>query len=165
MTKPAIKTPEIDIDGPAMTRGYVQDRVISPVAGATKAWRRPDGLAYMLERKQIAGHQWQAGDRLQQDYQTSMMQAGARSGGIRGGGAPTEIPQNAIDASRRVKAALSHLPAEILTINTLFLLGGSEDGQTSFENIAKRVGEDKRAIPIAIRAGLSILARHYGYET
>jgi hypothetical protein len=160
---------EIAIDGPARISGsYVQDREISTVAGSPKAWRRPDGLAFMRDRKQIAGHQWEAGNRLQEDYQLSQMEAGARSGGasgVRGGGGPTEIPDSAIDASRRLRAAMSNLPAEIETIITLFVLGSSEDGATSFENIAKRVGEDKRAIPLAIRSGLSLLARHYGLCT
>ncbi|HEX2654496.1 MAG TPA: hypothetical protein VHN11_12690, partial [Xanthobacteraceae bacterium] len=76
----AQSAPEDDVQGPArISAAYVQDREISPVAGSPKAWRRPDGLAFMRDRKQIAGHQWEAGNRLQEDYQLSQMEAGARS--------------------------------------------------------------------------------------
>lgn len=161
---PNPKPQDDGIDGPAVERGFVQDRTISPVAGATKAWRRLDGLAYLLDRKLIAGHQRDAGTRLQEDYQTSLMEAGARSGGCisNGGRGKTEIPDSAIMAGARVKAALAVLPPELLSMTVLFLLPDFSKEALSLEKIAARVREDKRSITLGVRAALSLLARHYG---
>lgn len=158
MTEPEIDTPAI------ITTDHVQDRIVSPVAGAPKAFRRLDGLGWMEERKVIKGHQIEAGRRLQQDYALSQRQGGAKSGGERtdGGRDGWDIPQAAIDAKDRMKAALSVLTPETLTMTTLFLFPDHKDEAPTLENIAARVKEHKRCVSFGIRTALSLLARHYG---
>jgi hypothetical protein len=144
---------------------HVRDRNVSTNAGAAKAWSRHDGLRYLQRRRAIARHQYEAGTKLQDDYQVSLMQGGARSGGERSGGGRRsfDIPQIAIDADRRVDQALAILPPELLSMTVLFLLPHSSDDSFSLEQIAKVVREDKRSITLGVRAALSLLARHYGY--
>lgn len=158
------KPDAVEIVGPAIQRSnHIQDREISTVAGAPKAWRRLDGLAWLMERKAIAGHQRDAGRRLQEDYELSQMQGGARSGGERTSGRSSyEIPDSALDAKDRVKAALSVVPPELVSMTVLFLLPDFEAKPFSLERIATMVREDKRSISLGVRAALSLLARHYG---
>lgn len=161
MTKPE----PAEIVGPAMQRPHhIQDREISTVAGSPKAWRRLDGIAYLKSRKLINSSQEQAAIRLQEDYEKSQMQGGAQSGHERtsGGRKGYDIPDAALDAGKRLKEALSVLTPEILSITVLFLLPHTATTGFSLEHIAKRVGEDKRAINLGIRTALSLLARHYG---
>lgn len=151
-------------ESPAIiTDMHRQDRGISPIAGAPKAWRRIDGLDYLLERKSIARHQVEAGRRLQDDYELSQMQGAARSGMERvGGRGSRDIPDSALDAGKRMKQALAEIPPELLSMTVLFLLPDFRIESFSLERIAKMVGEDKRAIGLGVRAALSLLARHYG---
>lgn len=154
-----------DIQSPArITEDHVQDRIINPAAGAPQAYRRLDGLAWLMERKVIAGHQLEAGRRLQDDYQLSQMEGGARSGGERtsGGRSSYDIPEAAHAAGKRVKEALAILTPETLTMTMLFLLPDYKAESPTLENIAARVGEHKRSVTLGIRTALSLLARHYG---
>jgi hypothetical protein len=166
MTKSAPQDKDDEIAAPAVISNDMrQDRTISPVAGAQKAWRRLDGLACLRERKQIARHQVEAGTRLQDDWQESLMEGGSRGGGVKtdGGRGSYEIPQRAIDARGRVKQALAILPPELLTMTILFLLPDFREQPLNLERIGQMVKEDKRSITLGIRASLSLLARHYGY--
>lgn len=152
-----------EIQSPAIiSTDHVQDRELSPVAGAPKGFRRVDGLAMM--EKTIARHQYEAGRRLQEDYAESQMEGGAKSGGqkVDGGRRDYDIPQYAIDAARRVNNALAILTPELLTMTMLFLLPDHRREAPTFENIAARVGRHKRCISFGIETALSLLARHYG---
>lgn len=163
MTKPA--TTNDEPDGPAIiTSDHVQDRVLSPVAGAKRGYRHLDGLAWMEERKTIASYQFAAGRRLQEDFELSQMRGGAQSGGERTNGnrRSWDIPDSALAASDRVNEALSVLTPEITTMTMLFLLPDFEKRTQTLEEIARRAGEHKRAITLGIRTALSLLARHYG---
>lgn len=156
-----------EIEGPArITPLHVQDRELTTVAGGPKGWRRLDGLQYLKDRKLIDSNQFQAGERLQNDYAEAQMEAMPRSGTGGSGYGPRDIPQQAIDADRRFHAALAVLPPAILTLTVVFLIPQTnENGEREFlsmEQIAKRVREDKRAIPLAMRTALSLLGRHYG---
>jgi len=153
-----------DIEGPALVRpDHIQDRGISKEIGAEKAYRRVDGLAMLSHQNAIARHQYEAGRRLQEDYALSQMEGGARSDGtkVNGGRRDFDIPQYAIDARDRLKAATAVLPPELLTMTTLFLFPDHKDEAPTFENIAVRVKEHKRCISFGVRAALSLLARHY----
>ncbi len=166
MTKPAKAQPrEQEPDGPAVVRReHVQDRELSTVAGAPRGYRVRDGLAWMVERKQIHGHQLEAGRRLQEDYARAMDALFPKSRMERGGGSgrAPEVSNDAIDAKARVTEALSVLPPELLSMTVLFLFPDFEQDGFSVERIAARVREDKRAIGLGVRASLSLLARHYG---
>jgi hypothetical protein len=152
-------------ESPAViTADHVQDRVISPTAGAKQGYRRLDGLAWMLERKTIAGYQEAAGRRLQEDFELSQLRGGAQSTGERTSSSRRswDIPDAAIDAKGRVDDALAVLTPEITTMTMLFLLPDFQLKTQTLEEIAKRSGEHKRAVTLGIRTALSLLARHYG---
>jgi hypothetical protein len=139
-----------------------QDRVLSPVAGAPKGFRRIDRLQWLSDHNAIGAHQLHAGRRLQADWQTSKIESRPRMmTGVSGGGAGGELSDAALDAGRRVTRALAVLPAELVTLTTLFLL--PEDHPFSLERCAAMVKEDRRAAAYGIRIALSLLARHYGY--
>lgn len=163
MAKPA-EHENTDIQAPArITEDHVQDRGTSTAAGAPKAWRKLDGLAWLMARKSIASHQLEAGRRLQEDYELSQLQGGARSGGERANGKRSyDLPDSALDAGKRVKNALAILPPELVSMTILFLLPDFSERSFSLERIAGMVKEDKRAVGLGVRAGLSLLARHYG---
>lgn len=158
-------TPEDDIIPPAVIGpDHLQDRVISPIAGAKQGYRRLDGLAWMLERKTIAGYQEAAGRRLQEDFELSQMRGGAQSTGERTNGnrRSWDIPDNALDAGRRVNDALAVLTPELLKMTCLFLLPNFENKTLTLEEIAVQTKEHKRVISFGVRTALSLLARHYG---
>jgi hypothetical protein len=150
------------IDGPAVvTALHRQDRVLGTAPGAAKGFRRIDRLQWLADHKAIGDHQLYAGRRLQADWQTSKIEASARMGFGGGGGIPGSLSDAALEAGRRVKNALAVLPAELVTLTTLFLL--PEDHPFSLERVAAMVKEDRRAAAYGIRIALSLLARFYGY--
>lgn len=143
-----------------------KDRLLSPVAGAPKGYRRVDRLQWLKDHGAIGDHQLFAGRRLQQDWQTSKLQNApsmqmTRAGS--GAGTGSTLPDAKLEAGRRVHAALGVLPPELVTLTCLFLL--PEDHPFSIERLAAKVKEDKRAVSYAVRLALSLLARHYGYAT
>ena len=150
------------VDGPAVvTALHRKDRVLGPGAGAARGFRRIDRLQWLADHKAIGDHQLYAGRRLQADWQTSKIEASPRMGFGGGGGIPGALSDAALEAGRRVKNALAVLPAELVTLTTLFLL--PEDHPFSLERVAAMVKEDRRAAAYGIRIALSLLARHYGY--
>lgn len=151
-------------EAPAViTRLHRKDRVLSPAAGAPKAWRRMDRLQWLRDHNSIGDHQLHAGRRLQADWQTSKIEARPRMMvGISGQGGPGGVlPDAVLDAGQRVRRALAVLPPELTTLTSVFLL--PEDHPFSLEHCAKLVKEDRRAAAFGIRVALSLLARHYGY--
>jgi len=152
-------------EGPAIvTAMHKQSRALSKVAGSPKGWRRIDRLQWLRDHNAIADHQLFAGRRLQEDWQQSKLEASPSMQMSRsGGGASTSISDGKCDAIDRLKRAMAQLPREVETILTLFLL--PEDEPFSLERCAAIVREDVKAARFAIRVGLTILARHYGYST
>jgi hypothetical protein len=71
------------------------------------------------------------------------------------------LSDTALEAGRRVQAALSVLPAELRPLTELFLL--PEDHPFSLERCAALVRQDRRAAAFGIRVALSLLARYYGF--
>ena len=141
---------------------HAQDRLLSPAAGAPKGYRRIDRLQWLKDHGAIGDHQLFAGRRLQQDWQISKLEAAPSMQMVRAGGVPgSSLPDAKLDAGKRVKAALSSLPPELVTLTCLFLL--PEDHPFSIERLAAKIREDKRAVAYAVRLSLSMLARHYGY--
>jgi hypothetical protein len=140
-----------------------QDRVLSPVAGAPKGFRRIDRLQWLKDHGGIADHQLFAGRRLQQDWQLSKIESAPRMSFGAGGGSPGTLSDTALDAGQRAQAALSALPPELRSLTELFLL--PEDHPFSLERCAALVRQDRRAAAFGIRVALSLLARHYGYST
>lgn len=80
-----------------------------------------------------------------------------------GGASRGDLSDAALDAGTRFKDALAVLPAELVTLISLFLL--PEDHPNSLQHVALMVRRDKRAASYGIQIGLSLLARHYGYST
>lgn len=142
---------------------HKRDRVLSPVAGAAKGFRRIDRLQWLRDHGSIGDHQLFAGRRLQEDWQLSKIEAAPRMVFVPGGGTPGALSDAALDAGRRVAKALSVLPGELRALTELFLL--PEDHPFSLERCAAIVREDRRAAAFGIRIALSLLARHYGYAT
>ena len=153
----------IGVEAPArLDPLHRQDRVLSPVAGAAKGFRRIDRLQWLRDHGGIADHQLFAGRRLQQDWQLAKIEASPRmSFGAGGGGSPGTLSDAALEAGRRAQAALAVLPAELRTLTELFLL--PEDHPFSLERCAALVRQDRRAAAFGIRVALSLLARHYGF--
>lgn len=162
MTKPK---PQDAPEGPAIvTAMHKRDRLLSPVAGAPKGFRRIDRLQWLRDHGVIADHQLFAGRRLQQDWQLSKLESSPQMQMARAGGAATTALSDAkCDAIDRLKRAMAQLPAELETLLALFLL--PEDEPFSLERCAAIVREDRKAASFGIRLGLTILARHYGYST
>lgn len=165
--KPVSATaPERDAVEPPASIGAMhrQDRVLSPVAGAAKGFRRVDRLQWLADHGSIEDHQLFAGRRLQQDWQLSKIESAPRMGlGVSGGGQAGSLSDAALDAGRRAQRALSVLPRELRQLTELFLM--PEDHPFSLERCAAIVREDRRAATYGIRIALSLLARHYGYST
>lgn len=164
--KPNPEPSQEQIEGPAViSRDHIQDRLISTAAGAPKAWRRQDGVDWLRKRRQLNRLQEEAANRLQEDYQQSLGVRIARSRNQKqDGGHGHDISQAAIDADRRLSAALAVLTQEILSMTVLFLIPHTATTGFSCEHIGKMVGEDKRCVPFGVRTALSLLARHYGSE-
>ena len=137
--------------------------MISPAAGAPKAWRRVDRLQWLRDHNSIGDHQLHAGRRLQADWQTAKIETAPRMMiGVRGQGGPAGVLSDAaLDAGQRVAKALAVLPPELTRLTTLFLM--PEDHPFSLEHCAGLVKEDRRAAAFGLRVALSLLARHYGY--
>lgn len=153
-----------DVEAPAVLSAlYKRDRVLSAVAGAPKGYRRIDRLQWLKDHGTIGDHQLFAGRRLQEDWQTSKIEAAPRMVFTRGGGQPGVLSDAALDAGRRVAKALAVLPGELRSLTELFLL--PEDHPFSLERCAALVREDRRAAAFGIRIALSLLAKHYGYAT
>lgn len=164
--KPARETLEDEnrIETPAkITAMHAQDRELSVAAGAPKGFRRIDRLQWLADHGTIADHQLFAGRRLQQDWQLAKIETGARMMFGAGGAMPGLLSDTKLDAGRRVQRALSVLPPELRQMVELFLL--PEDHPFSLERVAALVREDRRAAAFGIRIALSLLAKHYGYET
>jgi hypothetical protein len=141
-----------------------RDRVLSPVAGARKGFRRIDRLQWLNDHGSIEDHQLFAGRRLQQDWQLSKIEASPRmmlGAGGRGGGSQGDLSDAALDAGRRVQRAMAVLPRELRALAELFLM--PEDHPFSLERCAAIVKEYRKAAAYGIRIALSLLARHYGY--
>lgn len=162
--KNSTAAPQDDVQAPAViTADHVQDRELSPVAGSPRGYRRLDGLDWLIQRKAIHRHQLEAGRRLQADYAESQRQGCPQSGSAKVDGRRSwDVPDKAIDASKRTKAALAIIPPELLSMTALFLFPNFEEQPFSLERIAAMVKEDKRSISLGVRAALSLLARHYG---
>ncbi len=153
----------ICVEAPAkLDAMHRQDRILSPAAGAPKGFRRIDRLQWLKDHGGIADHQLFAGRRLQHDWQLSKIEASPRMRfGASGGGMPGVLSDTALEAGRRVQAALSVLPLELRPLTELFLL--PEDHPFSLERCAALVRQDRRAAAFGIRVALSLLARHYGF--
>ncbi len=156
--RPKFEQPEAPA---AIGRLHVKDRVISPVAGAPRAWRRIDRLQWLLDHGTIESHQFHAGRRLQEDWQTSRIETRPRMSFSPGGLPATSLSDTALDAGTRVKDALAVLPREVVTLTELFLM--PEDHPFSLERCAALVRLDRKAAALGIKVALSLLARHYGY--
>jgi hypothetical protein len=124
---------------------------------------RIDRLQWMLDHKAIGQHHFDAGRRLQADWQTSKIEVMPRMEYGGGGQARSTLTDAACDAVTRLKNALDVLPSELLTLLTLFLL--PEDHPQSLERCAAAVRLHPKAASFGLRAGLSLLARHYGLST
>ena len=125
---------------------------------------RIDRLQWLFDHKSIGQHHFDAGRRLQADWQTSKIEVSPRMlGGGGGGQARSTLTDAACDATDRMNRALSVLPAELLTLLTLFLL--PEDHFQSLERCAAAVRIHPKAAALGLRTGLSLLARHYGLST
>lgn len=126
--------------------------------------RRIDRLLWLHQHHHIAQHQFDAGQKLQEDWQLSKIEIAARndmSGGRSGGNARSTLSDAKCDAISRLGRALAVLPPEIESIITLFLL--TEGEAFSLERCAARVKRHPRAALPLLEAGLSLLSRHYGY--
>jgi hypothetical protein len=153
-----------EVDAPAVIGPmHKRDRVLSPVAGAAKGFRRVDRLQWLKDHGSIGEHQLFAGRRLQEDWQLSKIETAPRMIFTRGGGQAGALSDTALDAGRRVAKALAVVPGELRPLTELFLL--PEDHPFSLERCAAIVREDRRAAAFGIRIALSLLARHYGYAT
>lgn len=166
MTRAAQKVGEPEfVDGPAkITPDHAQDRPISKEAGAPLAYRKRDGLAWMIERRDIHRGQYQAGRQLQRDRADALDALFPRSRMERGSasGRASDVPDKALEAKGRFDEAMAVLTPELVSMTALFLFPDFEEGPPSWENIAVRVREDKRAVKLGVRVALSLLARHYG---
>lgn len=148
-------------DGPARpSELHRQDRPLSVVAGTPKGFRRIDGLQWLLDHKSISPQQFDAGRRLQADWQSSKIERSPRMMFSPGGGGSSDLPDAVLDAGTRFKDAMAVLPTELVGLTTLFLL--PEDHPFSLERCAAIVREDRKAASFGIRISLSLLARHYG---
>ena len=144
---------------------HAQDRTLSVAAGAPKGFRRIDRLQWLADHGTIGDHQLFAGRKLQQDWQLSKIETQSRMslGQVGGGGLPGSLSDVKLDAGRRVTRALAVLPRELRQLTELFLM--PEDHPFSLERCAAIVREDRRAAAFGIRIALSLLAKHYGYQT
>ena len=165
MKRPVENADDNRVETPAKIDAlHACDRALSVAAGCPRGFRRIDRLQWLADHGSIGDHQLFAGRRLQQDWQTSKIEASPRMmlGGA-GGASPGLVSDAALDAGRRVHKALAVLPRELRQLTELFLM--PEDHPFSLERVAAIVKEDRRAAAYGIRIALSLLARHYGYVT
>lgn len=168
MTKPAKSQDAPDErvpDGPAVvTPMHRRNRILSVAAGSPKGYSRIDRLQWLLDHHSIEQYQFDAGRRLQEDWQSSKLEVSPGMQMGRSGGAVTTTLSDAkCDAIDRLKSAMSCLPIQLATLVTLFLM--PEDEPFSLERCASIVREDRKAAAYGIRIALTILARHYGYSS
>lgn len=124
---------------------------------------RIDRLQWLFDHKSIGQHHFDAGRRLQADWQTSKIEVSPRMEYGGGGQARSTLTDAACDAGTRLKDALAVLPAELLTLTVLFVL--PEDHPQSLERVASIVRINRHAAALGLRVALSLLARHYGLST
>ncbi|MBI3678035.1 MAG: hypothetical protein HY243_15610 [Proteobacteria bacterium] len=119
-----------------------------------------DRLRWLCARKWIDQHHYEAGVRLQRDWEMAMIMPVASSV-IVGSGGGTQLPGDAkVDAMKRHASAMAALGARGRSIVELVVLG--EEGGVSVEKAAAILRlHPKRAIERLVFA-LDLLAEHYG---
>lgn len=152
-------------DGPAMVRGdHVRDRVISPVAGAAKAWRKLSPLEAAYARGQLAGGKHSAAERLEAGQRYARIFAASESTGRDStqllnisrsyGAAPLgESQRGALEKLRAIHAAMGGNDAAIVR-----LVCG--EGYTPAEAVRRACGDGYRDATMArFREALDGLVR------
>ena len=119
-----------------------------------------DRLRWLCARKTIEQHHYEAGVRLQRDWELAMIMPVASSV-IVGSGSGAQLPGDAkVDAMKRHAAAMAALGARGRSIVELVVLGDA--GGVSVEKAAAILRlHPKRAIERLVFA-LDLLAEHYG---
>lgn len=156
--------------GPPAGEGESEDAVHAPAEGALFD-RSESPLARLHYRRDRKGRAWldepqfRAGERLRRDFERAGLQprisanweASVASGG-RGGGGLAEIGDFALDARRRIEAAIATLEPSLAgaALDICCFLKG-------LEQVERERGWPARSAKLMLRAALSILASHYGF--
>jgi len=125
--------------------------------------RRIDRLLYMLEHGRIAEHQFEAGRRLQADFERMTVGGYAVCIGVAGSPSPgSNLADAKCDAMDRYMAAITSAPPITRHVIQSLIC---EDTDKSLDQYAIRAGSDRRQIMGLLIAGLDALAVHYGLAT
>lgn len=154
-------------DGPAMVRGdHVRDRIISPVAGAAKAWRKLSPLEAAYARGQLAGGKHSAAERLEAGQRYARLFAASESSGRDStqllnisrsyGAAPLgESQRGALEKLRSIHAAMGANDAAIVR-----LVCG--EGYTPAEAVRRACGDGYKDATLArFREALDMLVNGF----
>ncbi len=154
-------------EGPARPRGdHVRDRIVSPVAGAAKAWRKLSPLEAAYARGQLAGGKHSAGERLAAGQRYARLFAASESSGRDStqllnisrsyGGSPLgESQRAALEKLRVIHAAVGANDAMIVR-----LVCG--EGHTPAEAVRRVCGDGYRDATLArFREALDQLVKNF----
>lgn len=125
--------------------------------------RRMDRLEWLLAHSKDTGirqHHYEAGRRLQRDWEQSERLAIAQISGGAGGraGLGNEVADSKIAAAQRFRDAIAMLDDEVRRVVEIMIL---ENRGVPF--VVKAVKLHRRAALPMLRSGLGTLAKHYGF--